>query len=301
MDDFLNLESITDLHKLMGDEKPHHPLITIIDYEKLNMQEVPINIKIVMDFYMISAKTPSPNGLIYGRQYYDFGEGTLMFLAPHQVLTLTEMITKGSSGWGIFFHPDLIKNSILSDKIKEYTFFTYSVFEALHISLNEKDILNSIINSIYDEIKRNIDTHTKNVLCSSLDLLLSYCQRFYSRQFITRKQQNSDILIKLENELESYYQENCQVKKGTPTVEYLSKKLNLTSNYLTDLLKTETGKSTLDYIHLFVMDKAKNKLLNSKLSVNEIAYSLGFDYPQYFSRLFKNKVGMTPLEFRQVG
>lgn len=297
MKNILHIQSIGDLHQILGYEKPKHPLITIVDYSKLIQVSKHYDIKIVTDFYIISMKTPAPKSIQYGRQFYDFEEGSMMFMAPQQVFAVSEESEEIQyAGFGIYFHPDLIYKTSLGEKIKEYTFFSYSVNEALHLSEDEKNILYSIIQNIQREYDSNTDTYSQDVMVASIELLLSYCQRFYSRQFITRKKSHTDILSKFEKELSSYFDK--KVINGLPSVEYFANRLNLSSNYLGDLLKRETGKNTKEHIQLHIIELAKLKLLNSNDTISEIAYHLGFEYPQYFSRLFKEKTGLTPLAYR---
>ncbi|MBN8669246.1 MAG: helix-turn-helix transcriptional regulator [Chitinophagales bacterium] len=299
MNEFLRIKSISQLHQMIGYEKPKHPLITVIDYSKIKGNPDHYDIKIVTDFYIISLKSPSPKSLQYGRQYYDFEEGTMMFMAPNQVFSVGEFNDQIKyNGWGIYIHPDLFLNSSLGRKIKSFSFFTYAVNEALHLSEDEKNTLSVIADSIIKEYSGNIDKFSQDVIITAVEQLLNYSQRFYGRQFITRQKVNSDLLSNFENLVIGYFNSNEITNKGLPTVGYFADKLNLSASYLTDLLKKETGKTTKEYIQIQVIELAKNKLLNSKDTVNEIAYSLGFEYPQYFNRLFKSKTGMTPVEFR---
>ncbi|MFM9839624.1 MAG: helix-turn-helix domain-containing protein [Cyclobacteriaceae bacterium] len=299
MSEFLKIKSINQLHELLGYEKPKHPLITIIDYSKIKPNPDHYNIKIVTDFYIISLKSPSPISLQYGRQYYDFEEGTMMFMSPHQVFSVNEFNEQIKyEGWGIYFHPDLILNSSLNKKIKDSHFFSYAVNEALHLSEDEKKTLSIIAENIEKEYNGNIDKYSQDLIINHIEQLLNYSKRFYGRQFITRKKLNDDLLSKFESFVSSYFNSSDVIENGLPNVEYFASKLNLSPSYLTDLLKKETGKTTKEYLQIQVIESAKNKLLNSAETVNEIAYSLGFEYPQYFNRLFKEKTGMTPLEYR---
>lgn len=301
MNEFLRIKSISQLHQMIGYEKPKHPLITIIDYAKIKSNPKHYDVKIVTDFYIISLKSPSPKSLQYGRQYYDFEEGTMMFMAPGQVFSVSEFNEQIKyEGWGIYFHPDLILNTSLGKRIKDFTFFSYAVSEALHLSDDEKNTLSVIAENIQKEYSGNIDKYSQDVIITAIEQLLNYSKCYYGRQFITRQKLNSDLLSNFENLVIEYFNSNEIVNKGLPSVDYFAGKLNLSASYLTDLLKKETGKTTKEYLQIKVIDTAKNKLLNSKETVNEIAYSLGFEYPQYFNRLFKSKTGMTPLEFRQL-
>ncbi|MDA3615698.1 helix-turn-helix domain-containing protein [Polluticaenibacter yanchengensis] len=201
-------------------------------------------------------------------------------------------------GWGLFFHPDLLRGTSLGSKMKDYTFFSYEIAEALHLSDKEKEILYDCIQKIENELKENIDNHSQTLIVSNIELLLNYCQRYYGRQFITRKSSNSNIIYQIEKLLTDYFKDEKLSEKGLPTVKYLSDKVHLSSGYLSDLLKKETGMNTQDHIHYYIIEEAKNILINTNNSVSEIAYSLGFEYPQYFSKLFKQKTGVTPVEYR---
>ena len=225
-----------------------------------------------------------------------------MCLAPKQMMIMdTEVEQRDDKlGWGLFFHPDLIRGTSLGKAIKEYTFFSYETNEALHLSDKEKQTLYDIVQKIDMELSENIDRHSQKLIVSNIELLLNYCTRYYDRQFITRKAANSDILSKTEDILTEYFQSADLNKKGLPTVKYLAEKVHLSANYLSDLLKRETGMNAQDHIHYYLIEEAKNMLLNSDQSVGELSFALGFEYPQYFSRLFKAKTGMTPLEYRSM-
>ena len=250
---------------------------------------------------MISLKSPSPKSLQYGRQYYDFEEGTMMFMSPEQVFSVGDFNEQIQyQGWGLYFHPDLISNTSLGEKIKEYNFFTYSVSEALHISEDEKQTLTELTCVIEKEYKSNIDQFSQSVIVTAIEQLLNYSQRFYGRQFLTRQKLNTDLISNFEQLVTDYFKSKLLTDKGIPTVDYFANKLNLSAGYLTDLLKKEIGKTTKEYLQIEVIERAKYKLLNSNDTVSEIAYTLGFEYPQYFNRLFKQKTGMTPLDYRQL-
>lgn len=303
MTEFLKIKSISQLHQMLGYDKPKHPLITVIDYSKLKASKEHFDVKIVTDFYIISLKNPAPKSIQYGRQYYDFEEGTMMFVSPNQVFSISEFDESDKTqyeGWGLYFHPDLISGTSLQKKMQDFTFFSYSVSEALHLSADEKQTLSTLVSAIENEYQTNIDRYSKDLIVTAIEQLLNYSQRFYGRQFITRQKLNTDLVSKFEQLVKSYFQSNISTEKGLPSVDYFSSLLNLSSGYLTDLLKKETGKTTKEFIQIEVLEIAKTKLLNSNDTVNEIAYSLGFEYPQYFNRLFKSKLGMTPLEYRQL-
>jgi AraC family transcriptional regulator, transcriptional activator of pobA len=286
---------------MVGYDKPKHPLITIINYSGINKNKEYYDTKIVTDFYVVSLKTPSPQSIQYGRNFYDFEEGTLMFMAPGQVFSVSDFNEQiNYAGWGIYFHPDLITNTSLGKRMKDFNFFNYIVSEALHLSDDEKNTLQVIINNIQEEYNGNMDKYSQNIIVTAIEQLLNYAERFYGRQFITRKKLNSDLLSGFEKLVATYFDSNDLSENGQPGVDYFANKLNLSAGYLTDLLKRETGKTTKEYLQIKIIEKAMSRLLNSSDTINEIAYSLGFEYPQYFIRLFKAKTGRTPSEYRQL-
>ncbi len=238
--------------------------------------------------------------MFYGQQTYDFDEGVLFFMAPGQVLKVNNAGADLSkrSGWLLLIHPDFLWNTSLASKIKQYEYFDYSVNEALFLSGKEEDVLNNIIENIRQESKNNIDKFSQNIIVSQIETLLNYAERFYQRQFITRKIANHQILEKLESLLENYFKEENLVEKGLPTVQYVSEALHVSPGYLSGLLKSLTGQSTQQHIHDKLIEKAKLRLSTTNLSVSEIAYELGFEHPQSFSKLFKAKTNYSPLQFR---
>lgn len=294
----VNHKSISQLHEYMGFDKPTNPLITIIDTAKLAYGEDRLGVKISSELYCIALKDKSC-AMDYGRNHYDFDEGVMMFLAPHQVITLHKAQALNEvQGWMLYFHPDLIRNTPLGEKIGDYNFFSYSVFEALHLSEQEQNTVTTCIQMIDEEIKARIDNHSREVLISNVELLLNYCARFYERQFNTRSAQNRDITSKVESLLKEYYKSDKILDSGQPTISYLAEACHVSTGYLSDLLKKETGKTAKDHINEFLVEKAKDLLIGSEDSISGIAYSLGFNYPHYFSRMFKSKTGMTPQEYR---
>jgi AraC-like DNA-binding protein len=299
MDDIIHINDISQLNKFLNQPKPLHPLVSTIDFSKVDSFGEN-ELKLSSGFYSMMFKNHCHNKLKYGREYFDFQEGTLICIAPNQVASIENEIEKKEDvvGWGLFFHPDLIKGTSLGLKIKDYTFFSYEMNEALHLSEKEKQTLRDCIEKIENELIENIDNHSQNLIVSNIELLLNYCSRYYDRQFITRKNSNTSVLSKFETVLSQYFKPDNVKRNGLPTVRYCAESLCLSPNYLSDLLKRETGKNAQDHIHYFVIDLAKNNLLNSSLSVSEIAYELGFEYPQYFSKLFKTKTGLTPAEYR---
>ncbi len=281
-------------------KKATHPLIAIIDTANIVFGEEMQGLKISSDLYSIALKNASC-GLDYGRKPYDFNEGVLFFSAPKQVFTVTKVQNLNKiKGWMLYFHPDLIRNTKLGSKIDDYTFFNYEVNEALHLSEKEQSVLNNLVNIIENEIEERIDNHSQQVLVSNIELILSYSFRFYERQFNTRSAQNTDIVSKVETLLKDYYKTHNLIETGQPSIDYLASECHLSANYLSDLLSKETGRSAKDHINDFLIEKAKNLLISSTDSVSGIAYSLGFNYPHYFGRIFKKKTGKTPQEYRQL-
>lgn len=296
MSEFLKIESIAQINQLFGNQTIYHPFVSIIDFTSIKSMN--LNGKIYSGLYAIMLKQQCAGTLQYGRQKYDFQSGSLVFVAPCQVISIEEEITPSNNrDWGLFFHPDLLTRTTLNAKIKDYSFFNYSVNEALHLSLKEKNILNEIIEKIERELVTNIDKHSRTLIASNIELLLNYCVRYFDRQFITRSNKNKDTLSKLEDLLSEYFNIGEAEKNGLPSVKYLSEQLHLSPNYLSDLLKKETGKSALDHIHRKIVEIAKRKLL---VPDNSIAHGLGFEYPQYFTRVFKKRTGTTPLEYRKM-
>ncbi|AXT20301.1 helix-turn-helix domain-containing protein [Flavobacteriaceae bacterium AU392] len=296
----IRIESISQLHEMMGFNKPTHPLISIIDVSKLEIGKEWVNVKTTSSLYSIALKDSSC-GLEYGRNHYDFNEGTLIFTAPDQVTSVNkEQRLNEIQGWMLFFHPDLIRNTALGKIIDNYTFFSYDVHEALHLSDLEQTTITDCVNMIQNEILERIDNHSQKVIVSSLELLLNFCSRYYERQFHTRSAQHKDILSQVESLLKDFYNRDQLTQQSLPSIQYCAEKVHLSPNYLSDLLKKETGRSAKDHINDFIIDKSKTMLLSSTDSVSGIAYSLGFNYPHYFSRLFKSKTGMTPQEYRSL-
>jgi YesN/AraC family two-component response regulator len=285
-EDIFHIKSIRHLHELIGFDKPTHPLISIIDVSRLETPEEQVGIKLTTSLYTIGLKDKSC-GLQYGRNAYDFNEGVMYFTAPDQIQTVTNPQKKNEvQGWVLSFHPDLIRNTPLGKTIDKYKFFSYDVHEALHLSEAEQKIITDCVNIIKDEISERIDNHSQTVISSSLVLLLNLSQRYYERQFNTRSAQNTDIVSKFQSLLKDYYTRGYFSEQGTPSIEYFSKKVFLSANYLSDLLKKETGYSAKDQINNFIIEKAKTLLLSEADSVSGIAYTLGFNYPHFFRRFF---------------
>lgn len=296
----INIKSISDINNFVQIDTKN-PLVAVIDFSELSVQ-IEEGTRISCDFYAVMFKNHCANKMRYGRQSYDFQEGSLVCFSPKQVVSFDSELDQqdGMIGWGLYFHPDLIRGTALGQKIKEYSFFTYDLTEALHVSEKEKQVLYDCIVKIKSELNGNIDHYSQTLIISNIELLLNYCDRYYGRQFITRKNINSKVISQVNKLLDYYFSSTAIAESGLPTVKYLAEKVHLSPNYLSDLLKKETGMSAQDHIHLHIIDEAKNILLNTDQSVGEIAYSLGFEYPQYFSKLFKKKTGLTPIEFRAV-
>lgn len=297
----IHLHSVADLYKLFGLGNSQHPLVAVLDFSKVNDQVGEFT-KISTDFYSVMFKNYCENTIKYGRKAIDFQDGNLICIAPNQTIEIdTEIEPKQNMlGWGLFFHPDLIRATSLHDKLKSYSFFNYEVSEALHLSDKEKNILWECVQKIQLELQENIDVHSQHIIVSTIELLLNYCSRFYGRQMITRSQTNKSIIAQIENILTKYFAETKVKEQGLPTVKFLADSVHLSPSYLSDVLKKETGKNAQEHIHFYLIEEAKNYLINTEKNVSEIAYSLGFDYPQYFNKLFKQKTGNTPMEYRNL-
>lgn len=295
------VKTISEFHQLNSLPKPEHPLISIVDYATLNRLDDGKSTGLVFGYYTISLKR-GVSKMFYGQQQYDFDEGVLYFMAPNQILRVNNTNPneiQQRSGWLLLIHPDFLWNTPLAAKIKHYEFFDYSVNEALFLSEKEEEILNNIIQNIRREYHGNIDSFSQNIIISQIETLLNYSERFYQRQFITRKISNHQVLDRLEKLLADYFDSDLVTTRGLPTVQYIADSLNVSPGYLTSLLKVLTGQSTQQHIHDKLIEKAKEKLSTTDLSVSEIAYELGFEHPQSFSKLFKTKTNSSPLEFRQ--
>jgi AraC family transcriptional regulator, transcriptional activator of pobA len=293
---FLKLESLTEIHKIFGLPMPTHPMISLITIEDIKILTNKLPQSIVLNFYKIAYKTSLHSRAKYGQNYYDFGEGGLVFTAPNQPFETPD--DSPNSGYILLIHPDFLLSYPLSNKIKHYGYFSYSANEALHLSEKEKITIITIFKIIEDEINGRIDDFSQDVIISQIELLLNYSNRFYKRQFITRKSASKNLLVKLEEILDNYYNDEKLLPEGIPTVQFISELLNISPSYLSDMLRSLTGQNAQQHIHNKLVEKAKEKLSTSDFSVSEIAYQLGFDYPQSFSRLFKTKTNLSPLEFR---
>ncbi len=293
------VNSISELHRLLSLPKPTHPLISVIDFNDVVPVSNEIGSCLVINFYSICIKKDYKGKLKYGQNYYDFDEGVMTFMSPGQTMSSENHDPKEKMfGSWIIIHSDFIRNYPLAKVIKNYGYFSYAVNEALHLSEKEESMIENIMKNIEQEYRSVIDTYSQDVMISHLELILNYSNRFYNRQFLTRKNVCNDLLIKLEDLLENCFVEQNLKELGLPTVQYIADKLNLSPNYLSDMLRTLTGQSTQSHIHNKLIEKAKDRLTTTSLSVSEIAYQLGFEYPQSFSKLFKGKTNVSPLEFR---
>lgn len=294
MDEILKLDTIAEYNTLRGVETLN-PLVTVIDMSKANPTQ---NLRINFGFYCVFLKEVKCGDLKYGCNYYDYQEGTLVFVAPGQIVGVNSPEIIQPKGWALLFHPDLIRGTSLGHNIKDYTFFSYEVYEALHLSEKERQIIIDCLLKIDYELQQSIDKHSKTLIANNIELLLNYCLRFYDRQFITRSNVNKDILVRFERLLNDYFRTDMPQNVGLPTVKHCADQLHLSANYFGDLIKKETGKSPQEHIQLKIMDIAKERIFDRSKSLSEIAYELGFKHSQHFSRMFKNETGYTPNEYR---
>lgn len=293
----VHFRSLSALHEAMGQSAPLHPLISIINYGEAVFDPENFENGIKLDFYKISLKTKFNGKIKYGQGYYDFEEGGMSFVSPGQILKMNEE-EADYSGMSLHVHADFLQPYSLIQKMKKYGFFSYSAAEALYLSEKEKKTVLSIFDTIQGELNERIDHFSQDVMISQIELLLTYSNRFYNRQFMTRKMVNNDLVSKMEKILDDYFEEEKSLQ-GLPTVEYLASELNLTARYLSDMLRQHTGQNTQHHIHDKLIARAKDYLSNEQFSVSETAYQLGFEHPQSFSKLFKKKTELTPNEFRQ--
>lgn len=298
MSDIFHLKSVAELHHLFGLEKPLHPLITIVkEWPEIDFDFE--NTKMTSDLYVIGLKGNVRGTFKYGRNSYDYEEGTLVFMAPNQVAKFDDADAElDRNGWNIFFHPDLIRKSTLGNTIKDYSFFNYGINEALHVSDKEKKMLTEFVQRIEIELEQNIDKHSQELILANLESLLKYCLRYYDRQFYTRTNLNKDLVDRFNKFLEDYFSSDELKRDGLPTLGKCGESIHMSGSYLSDLLRLETGRSAKDHIHDFIIERAKNLLLGTNNPVSEIAYNLGFDYPQHFTKLFKTKTGLSPTDYR---
>jgi len=302
MNEIIHLRTISDLCRMLDIGAARHPLITVLDLCKL-VDRYPGEVRIRTDFYSIMFKNYCRNHMRYGRRTLDFQDGNLVCIAPGQVITIDNDIEVRDDmlGWCVCFHPDLIRGTALGAEMRNFTYFGYDTAEALHLSEHEKTTLHDIVRKLQSELNERIDDFSRRIILAHLELLLNYTHRCYGRQFITRSQTHRDVLNRIESILIEHIRNDDRRNKELPTVKYLSEQVNLSPGYLSDLLKKETGLSAQDHIHRMIIEEAKDQLKQTERSVSEVAYSLGFEYPQYFSRLFKQKTGLSPAEYRSQG
>ena len=297
----MRIQSLSQVHEMLGLEKPKHPLITLIPIDASVTNYDYGDFTYVFDFYQIALKSGIKGSFKYGRSHYDFQEGSMIFTKPGQAQSYTDdKELEGEQGWVLLFHPDLIRRSTLGQQIDQYTFFSYESNEALHLSDEEKRSITELVEKIKQEYEQNIDKHTQKLIVSNLELILDYCTRYYDRQFYVRTNHNQDLVSKLEVSLREYFESGEALENGLPTVSHFATLMNMSAHYLSDLLKKEIGMNAQQYIQGFMIDRAKNMLLGTDEQVSQIAYALGFEYPQHFSKLFKTKTGMSPKEYRSV-
>lgn len=291
-----HINSVNQLHELASIEPPKHPLFSIHRLEHLNLKPSGFPERMTYDFYSVGLKKNLSGYVKYGRTNYDFQEGALGFTAPQQLMEFNQDIIDNAQGWILFFHKELLNGSDLLRRLDTYGFFGYQTNEGLHLSRQEEASVELIFENIETEYQRPIDTYSKPVVISNLELLFTYSQRYYARQFVVRNEVDPSVLVSFKKELSVIFNDPGNFR--TPSVEQLADKLHFSGNYLSDLLKATTGKSALEHIHQFIVERAQQTLLNSDKPISEIAHELGFEYPHYFSRLFKKKTGLTPSEYR---
>lgn len=294
------IQTISEFHQLRGLPKPEHPLISVVDYSAMQRPDNISDVNWVLDFYNISIKRGMNGYLKYGQQEYDFNEGVMFFLSPNQVFRIEteEKAVEDKSGWMLLIHPDFLWNTSLATTIRQYDFFDYSVNEALFLSEKEEKTVLFIMDSIRQEYYANIDKFSQTIIVAHIETLLGYSERFYERQFITRKITNHQMLSRMENLLNDYFTSDALTLKGLPTVQLLAHELHVSPNYLSRLLRTLSGQSTQQFIHDKIIERAKERLSTTHLSISEIAYELGFEHPQSFTKLFRNKTNLSPTQFR---
>lgn len=292
------MNSISELHRILELPKPEHPLISVIDFEQITCYADEALRSVSYNFYCIALKKGFEGKMKYGQNYYDFDEGVMTFFAPNQIVSTEIVSDLKLSGWWLVVHPDFLINYPLFKNIKQYGYFSYGVNEALHLSEKEEAAVTNIMQIITQEYQLPIDQYSQDVMIAQIELLLTYCNRYYNRQFITRKHASNDLLIQMENILEAYIQADNLQLKGIPTVDYLAKELNVTAHYLSDMLRQLTGLNTQQHIHNKIIEFAKELLSTTDLTVGEIAFRLGFEYSQSFNKLFKNKTNQSPIEYR---
>lgn len=297
MSEIINISAVAQYNEIVGQETLH-PLVSVIDFSKVD-PFCPIRCQ--MGLYGVFLKGAKCGDISYGGTKYDYEEGTLVFIAPGQAYGVEDNGEKRKGqGYVLLFHPDLIHGTALGRNIRDYSFFSYDVHEALHLSARERTIVNDCFENIAYELEHAIDIHSKTLVVSYIELFLNFCKRFYDRQFITRSSMNKDVLARFEKVVDDYFLSDKPIEFGLPSVRYCAEKLFLSANYLGDLLRKETGKSAQEHIQLKLIEIAKEKIYEPGKSVSDVAYELGFKYPQHFTRMFKKETGLTPLEFRSL-
>ena len=292
------IKTVSEYHRFRGLPEPEHPLISVVNFEDIKQLRDDEPKSVVNDFYSIALKRNFNGKMKYGQQAYDFDEGVMLFMTPGQVYAIEASKQLQHTGWHLLVHPDFLWHTSLAKTIKKYEFFGYAVHEALFLSAKEEATLLGILQNIKQEYRSNIDRFSQDIIVAQLETLLNYAERFYHRQFITRNMTNHKVLDRLEEVLTEYFRGD-DLKKGLPTVQYIAEALNVSPSYLSSLLKILTGQSTQQHIHDKLIEKAKEKLSTTDLSVSEVAYTLGFEHSQSFSKMFKNKTKLSPLAFRQ--
>jgi len=293
------IQSISELHRLFALPKPEHPMVSVINFELLSYKHSNVWSHFANDFYCITIKKGHNGKFKYGQSDYDFNEGKMTFTKPGQVFSVTATNDNPVSGYMLVFKADLIRRYPLGKSICNYGFFAYAVAEALHLSDKEDALISALLLQMQQELKDNPDDHSSDVVVSHIDLLLNYSNRFYNRQFLTRKTVSNDLLTKLEQILTDYFHTETAGHKALPTVAFIANELNLSPNYLSDLLRNTTGQNAQQYIQSHLVEKAKGLLATANCSISEVAYQLGFEYPQSFNKLFKKSTGQTPMFYRQ--
>ncbi|EDM36112.1 transcriptional regulator, AraC family protein [Pedobacter sp. BAL39] len=294
----LTVQSISELHRILHIPEPQHPMVSIVDFNKIDYDDQVFAGGFLLNFFMICIKKDFKGKIKYGQNYLDFDEGVLSFIAPGQLCYRSVADDKALEGYMLLFHPDFLRGYPIAKSIKNYEFFSYSVTEALYLSKKEEGMIEGVLHHIEEEYHSTIDPFSQDVIISHIEVLLNYANRFYNRQFITRKVMHHDLLVKMEDLLSEYFEGSLLQEKGLPTVQYVSEQLNVSPNYLSAMLRSLTGMNTQQHIHNKLIEKAKEILSTTTLSVSEVAYQLGFEYPQSFNKLFKNKTNISPLKFR---
>lgn len=295
MEEWIKLDSVDQYNKIFGLETLH-PMVAVIDLSQAT--QWPEHLKISYGVYALFLKETKCGDITYGRQPYDYGEGTIVCFAPGQVAEVDMAKDARPKAHGLLFHPDFIRGTMLGQEIKKYSFFSYETREALHLSESERDTIMDCLQKIDAELRHNIDKHSRRLITANIGLLLDYCMRFYERQFTTRELPNKDIIVRFERLLDEYFDSMAPQEIGLPTVKYFAEKVCLSPNYFGDMIRKQTGMTVSEHIQKKLIARAKELLLSTSKSMSEIAYSLGFQYPQHMSRMFKRVVGCTPNEFR---